>query len=192
MNVRLREWMKLAYYDPVPLLISLREFQLSGALDGVPYEIAALRTRELKPYLEMRQCAMFAYLMGRVTQTLVSVAYEEASDYDAVMHHRVGDEVRFVPVQMKELPPDFLPSTKGLQDLVNSLKRKYPTSPDLTVAIHLNRSTTFRLQDLDLSGLNLGGLWLFGGCDDTAISWRVIGNLLSGNCDTAVFDYPAR
>lgn len=191
MEMRIREWMKLDYFDPSPILIALREYERGGALQGVPYEVASLRTRELKPYGERRQCAMFAYLMGRVTQTFVSVAYCEASDYDAVMHHRVGDEVRFVPVQMKELVPSFLPYTKDLQGLIDGLSDKYPTSSDLTVAVYLNRDVTFQLQDLDLSRLNLGALWLFGGCDSTGQAWRVIGNLLSDTCSTAVFDYPA-
>lgn len=190
MEMRIREWKALDYFDPSTILISLREYERSGALQGVPYEVASLRTRELKPYGERRQCAMFAYLMGRVTQTFVSVAYCESSDYDAVMQYRVGDEVRFVPVQMKELPPSFLPYTKDLQGLIDGLADKYPTSSDLTVAVYLNRDVTFRVQDLNLSRLNLGALWLFGGCDSTGDAWRVIGNLLSDTCSTEVFDYP--
>ncbi|MGN7838276.1 hypothetical protein [Stenotrophomonas sp. 22385] len=192
MDMRIRQWKALDYFDPAPVLIGLRDYERSGALQDVPYEVASLRTRELKPYGERRQCAMFAYLMGRVTGTFVSVAYCEASDYDAVMHHRVGDEIRFVPVQMKELPPSFLPFTKDLQGLIDGLKDKYPTSSDLTVAVYVNRDVSFRVQHLDLSGLNLGALWLFGGCDQTGDTWRVIGNLLSGNCRTEVFGYPAR
>lgn len=188
--MRVREWIKLDYFDPSAVLIALRNYERSGALQGVTYEVASLRTRELKPYGERRQCAMFAYLMGQVTNTLVSVAYCEASDYDAVMRHRVGDEVRFVPVQMKELTPSFLPSKKDLQGIIDGLRDKYPTSSDLTVAIHLNRDVTFRLQELDLSRLNLGALWLFGGCDSTGDAWRVIGNLLSDTCEARIFNYP--
>lgn len=189
-NLRLREWQRLDFYDPKPVLIQLRQMETSGVVDGLPAKVKHLRTRELKPYLERRQCAIFAYLMGKVTGTLIAVAYSEQSDYDAVMRWRLGDEVRYSPVQMKELPPDMGAGTKDLQQQIDRLKVRYPRSGDLTVAIHLNRNMRVLVSELDLSGLNLGGLWLFGAEDDGANRWRVVGDLLSPNASTEVFDYP--
>ncbi len=189
-NLRLREWQRLDFYNPKPVLIQLRQLETSGMLDSLPAKVRNLRTRELKPYLERRQCDIFAYLMGKVTGALVAVAYSEQSDYDAVMRWRMGDEVRYCPVQMKELPPDMGSGTKDLQQQINRLKVRYPRSGDLTVAIHLNRNMRVMVSELDLSGLNLGGLWLFGADDEGANRWRVVGDLLSPNASTEVFDYP--
>lgn len=189
-NLRLKEWRRLDYYDPKPVLIQLRAMETSGVLDGLPAKVKHLRTRELKPYLERRQCAIFAFLMGQVTRSLVAVAYSEKSDYDAVMRWRSGDEVRYSPVQMKELPPEMGAGIKSLQQQIDSLKIRYPRSDDLTVAIHLNRNMRVQVSELDLSGLSLGGLWLFGAEDEGATRWRVVGDLLSPNADTAVYEYP--
>lgn len=187
-NLRLREWQRLDFYDPKPQLIELRRLETSGMLDGLPAHVKHLRTRGLKPYLERRQCALFAFLMGKKMGTPVAVAYSEQSDYDAVMKWRLGDQVRFAPVQMKELPPDRGAETRDLQHQIDRLKVRYPRSSDLTVAIHLNRNMRVLVSELDLSGLNLAALWFFGG--DGANRWWLTGDLLSPNASTQVFDYP--
>lgn len=190
LNIRLKEWMRLDYYDPEPLLVKLREFALSDALLNQPYKVGALRTQELKPYLERRQCAIFAYLMSQVVSSRVDVAYREAGDYDSVMRYRYQDEIRFVPVQMKELVPEFLNPQQSLQDLVDALRSRYPDSSDLTVAVHVNRDTTIRCDELNVEGLQLRGLWLFGGHSEDQSEWRVAGNLLDPAWSTRVVRYP--
>lgn len=190
MNIRLKEWMRLDYCDPEPLLVKLRAFAQSDAWQSQPYKISALRTRELKPYLERRQCAIFAYLMSHVVSSRVDVAYCEAGDYDSVMRYRYQDEIRFVPVQMKELVPEFLNPQQSLQILVDALKHRYPDSSDLTVAVHVNRNTTIQCDQLNVEGLQLQGLWIFGGHSEDQVEWRVVGNLLDPAWSTRIVRYP--
>ncbi len=190
MNVRLKEWMRLDYFNPEPILVALRAYGQSEELLSQPYKVASLRTQELKPYLERRQCTLFAYFMSHVVGSQVDVAYCEADDYDSVMRYRMGDEIRYVPVQMKELVPEFLNPQQSLQQLLDGLKCRYPDSADLTVAVHVNRDMKIRCTDLNLDGFRLKSLWLFGGNSEDQIEWRVIGDLLSPFSASKVLRYP--
>lgn len=69
------------------------------------------------------------------------------------------------------------------------MRKRYPTSPDLTVAIHLNRQTTFDLGSLRDLNLNLGGLWIFGGISTDQNRWVLWGDFLSEPTVTQ-FQYP--
>jgi hypothetical protein len=55
-----REWSKLQYLDPVKVLVGLRNIALTHPLHELPQTFATLRSREMRPYGEGRQCALFA------------------------------------------------------------------------------------------------------------------------------------
>lgn len=189
-RARLAEWRKLSYYDPDPVLRSLAVVAANPMLQQLPYEVSSLRTRELRPFQERRLGALFFFLMGQVEQTKVTFAHTEKADYDFVGHYERDDYHHFVPVQMKELVPDFLNPTASLQGLIDGLKKKYVDSADLTVAISINRVTKFAPGELNLDGLNLMGLWLFGSTAPDQSEWLIVGNLLSQNATSATYRYP--
>ena len=189
-RTRLAEWRKLPYYDPDPVLRGLAVIAKDPMLQEMPYEVSSLRTRELRPFHERRLGALFFFLMGQVEQTKVTFAHTENADYDFVGHYQRDDYHHFVPVQMKELVPDFLNPAATLQGLIDGLKKKYVDSKDLTVAVNINRETTFLPGELDLEGLNLMGLWLFGTNTLDQTEWMIAGNLLAPNATSAVYRYP--
>lgn len=189
--IDLRVWSRLSYWDPRPILIGLAEIGSSEWLDALPYKVKSLRTQELHVFHERRLGALFFYLIGLAQRELVSFAHLEDADYDFVGHFARDGVPHFVPVQMKELPPDFLNPTATLQGIVDASRKKYTDASDVTIAISVNRVGDVRPGDLDLSGLNLGGLWLFGAAQADQSRWLLIGDLLKPTWRAQEFDYPS-
>ena len=105
MDIRAREWASLKYLDSEKILRGLREVATSYPLHELPYEVAALRRRDLRPYAEGRQAALFCYAMSHIAGAPVWFAQAERSDFDIVARYVRGDVTHFVPVQLKELVP---------------------------------------------------------------------------------------
>ncbi|TDY36014.1 hypothetical protein [Janthinobacterium sp. 75] len=191
MNRIPREWLKLTYHRPRIILNGLRRIQCGGQLNGLPYTIAALRTRELKPFLEGRQAALFCHGIGTRIGREVSFALFESADYDIVARYEDGGVMRMVPVQLKELPPSAVNSNVDLQQILDKLGKKLPDSKDLVVAIHLNRD----IQGLHTEGLRIptgfGQIWLYGGKNHTQQAWSLIGDLLKNSNLVSDFHYPS-
>ncbi len=144
----------------------------------------------MREYREGRQAALFCYGVGRAIGVEVGFALFEKEDYDIVARFRLGDTEHFVPVQLKELVPAKLNDKADLQGELDKLSRKYLTSADLVVAIHVNRDIT----DLHPAELRLprglAQIWLYGACDRNQERWLIIGDLLKDANRVYEFHYP--
>lgn len=188
--IDLRVWSRLPYLDPTPLLVQLGAIASSDLLRAAPPEVAALQTRELRPLAERRHGALFFYLMGQAQRTPVYFSHLEGADHDFVgLYERDGIQ-HYVPVQMKELPPVERNPTIQLQDIIDAARDRYADATDLTVAVAMNRVGEIRLSKLNLSGMAIKGLWLFGTSHPDQSRWMLIGNLMQGNAQAQEFHYP--
>lgn len=171
-----REWLQYNYLDPEKILVGLREIARTYPLDELRYHARTLRTRELRKYGEGRQAALFCYGMSRRLGTRVSFAQVERQDYDVIARYKLGGDVNFVPVQLKEWAPDILPSPSTLQTELDKLS-KYADASDLAVVFHLNRETSIKLSELSLPK-TIGELWFVGCTEPSQNNWTLIGDLL--------------
>ena len=183
-----REWLKYEYLDPEKILVGLRSISTSYSLHQLRYEARALRTRELRKFGEGRQAALFCYGMGQAIGAKVSFALVERQDFDLVARFEVGGKTNFVPVQLKEWVPAFLPSPQSLQIELDKLA-KYVDSKDLVVAFHLNREASVLFSELSFPK-TIGELWFFGAAENSQSRWFLIGNLLSNEALAHEFIYP--
>lgn len=190
MDMRIRAWRDLRYLDAEKILRGLRDIATSGALASLPYEVAALRTRQLRKFHEGRQAALFCYGMGQFLGKPVTFALSEASDYDVVA--KFGDEttVNFVPVQLKELVPDRVNAAADLQAELDKIG-KYVDSRDLVVAFHLNTTKRIEFADLRLPFGVVKELWFFGALGSDQRRWVLLGDMLSEAPSGQEFEYPA-
>ncbi|MBL0085146.1 MAG: hypothetical protein IPP44_00270 [Ideonella sp.] len=140
-----REWTHYEYKDARSVLVGLRDIQRTLPLDELEYKVASLRSRELRPYLEGRQAALFCYGMGQALGTEVSFAQVEREDYDIVTRRLVGDELVYTPVQLKEWVPVRVNEQSSLQHEIDKLQ-KYVDSGSLVVAFCLNREARVDLR----------------------------------------------
>lgn len=145
---RARSFRALKYYDPREVLVKLRETELglAGRTD-VPDAVKHLRTQELKPLRELREACLFCYGWSQIDGQSLRVAQVEAQDYDAVASWYSDEQLHFASLQIKEVVPEHLNRNISVQTIVDKLTQ-YPDSQDVTVVIHLNRSTPFSPADL--------------------------------------------
>jgi len=122
--------------------------------------------------------------------TDIRVAKTESADYDSVATW-VRDEDRvFSPIQLKEVVPEELNPNANVQAIIDGLAGKYAPAPDLTAAIHLNRSGSFDPRVLVIPKLPVQSLWVFGSVNPDASRWVLVGDLL-GDVRVSEHDYPA-
>jgi hypothetical protein len=152
---QLRAWAKLTYWDPKGIIGTLRFFRAlpplrpaKSAQVGLSQrklaKITQWRVGPLAKYLEREQAAWFCWLLSRrAPDFLWRFSHEPASNYDCILRCDIpGDEgPLFKPVQLKELVPVGLNQSTSLQDEISKLQ-KYGASPNLVVAIHINRRVT--------------------------------------------------
>jgi hypothetical protein len=168
----------LKYYDPRHVLVQLRKTELAIARrTDLPDAVKHLRTQELKDLRELREACLFCYGWSQIDGQSVDVAHAEAQDYDAVASWQSDDHLHFAPIQIKEVVPQHLNRKTSVQAIVNKLSR-YVDSEDLTVVIHLNRSTPFSPADLVLPPLKIAALWVFGALNAEQNRWAIWGNFL--------------
>jgi hypothetical protein len=189
MSIALRTLSKLEYCDPRPFLVRLRRFELEMSASDTPDRIRHLRTNHLKPERELREAAIFCYLAGQRIGSTVGLAPGENQDYDFVAAWSVQGQARFAPVQLKELPPESTAPMASLNDIISGLVQ-YSSSPELVVAIHVNRITSFNPAALVIPSLQIAELWAFGATTPDQNSWVLWGDLL--HAPTASYhSYPA-
>lgn len=178
-----RQWRELKYHDPEHFLREMRRLELRLPGTRLP------RTHGLKPHLERRQAALFAYGLGcRLgTRVLFAAAPAENLDYDFVLVFRLGDEIHHWPLQVKELVPTDINPTATLTALLAKLS-KYGIAPRLCVCVYVNRRVP--AASLSISPLTIGSLWLFGGADDSGHRWNLQGDFMQPDCRVTHFDYP--
>ena len=189
MELRIREWQKLHYLDPAKILRGLRAIATTQPLHKLPYEVASLRRRDLRPYGEGRQGALFCYGMSLALGARVSFAQAEASDYDIVARYMEGDTVTYVPVQLKELVPAQVNPRADLQLELDKIG-KYVDSRDLAVAFHLNGDRRMEFSELRLPSDAIGSLWFFGATATEQRKWLLLGDMLKDERYWHEFEYP--
>ena len=189
-EIRLRAWQKLQFREVAAILTGYADVEQHPQLGQLPAKVRNLRTRALKPFLELRQAAILCYGVAQVLEVPVYLAQSEADDYDFVAAYRIDGTIHYVPLQMKELVPSHLNSQATLQAELNKLKAKYRSSGDLVVGVHINRRVELVLSELDLSDLDIGELWLFGSDRPDGSEWFAMGNLLDANPKEVRFSIP--
>ena len=189
MDIRVRQWEKLNYLDSEAILRGLRTIQMTTSLKDLPYEVAALRRRDLRRYAEGRQAALFCYAMSLIDGSRVSFAQAEASDYDVVARYVRGDVGIFVPIQLKELVPEHVNPRAHLQRELDKIS-KYVDSSELVVAFHLNTTKRIEFSELRMPVGKVGELWFFGATSQDQVDWVLIGDMLRGTRYAFNFRYP--
>lgn len=149
--------------------VGLRRFRHAGDL---------LLNRRVRQIAEDRRCALFLFGASQVLARRILFAPFESRDYDYVAAYESNGIIRRFPIQLKQLVPNRLNASTNLQSEIAKL-RKYGTSPSLIVAMHINRQMHFRPQDLDVSGVKVKELWLFGQCSRSKQTWLLFGNVMS-------------
>lgn len=175
--ISVRTFSKLEYRDPRPILVRLRQLELELSASATPHPIRNLRTNRLKPERESREAAIFCYLVGQRIGTRVGVAFGEVQEFDFVITWCHKELTLFAPVQLKELPPETTAPEASLHDIICGLA-KYVSSPEMIVAIHLNRTITFDLATIVVPSLPIAELWAFGATSASQNSWALWGDLL--------------
>lgn len=176
-DIRTRWWSKLRYHDPELTLRRLRELQYTVARSDLVEKVRNLRRRDLKKYAELRQAALFCYGMSRRMGQTIFFAPHEQADHDAICFWAGPDGLEnYAPLQLKELPPPTKDPRAALNTLLASLE-KYRSSPELQVAIYLNKTTRLELQKIVIPRVALAGIWLFGAESVDQRNWNLIGDL---------------
>lgn len=192
MDLRVREWSKLTFVDPVDILVEYRRLELQIA--SLPPERVKLsrrqrrlRTNDLKREREGRDAALFAHGMAALKGTKIFVALTESQDYDFVSMCVVDEVQHFVPVQLKELAPEDLAKRRDLSGLLSGLHLIAPT--DTVLAVRLNRTVHVNFQDLKIPRLPYAELWFFWCGNPTQSKWSLYGDAL-GTPTLSTFEYP--
>jgi len=178
-SILMREFAALQYIDPEAYLRKLRGLEIEVARSDLLRKIRHLRTHALKPMRERRGAAILAYGMQQVTGSKVFVSAAESSDYDCIMAWTAADGRHFCPVQLKEWVPSELNPNATLDNLVQSLSRKYPTSRRTVVAVEINRRVTLDIECIKVPPLSIAELWFFGAISDDQSEWMICGNMLN-------------
>jgi hypothetical protein len=187
--MKIKKWETYEYHDPRKVLIKLGYVQNLVAVSDLPDKTKNLRNKNQEKYLEGRQAALFCYGIGEAfLKTQVYFALVEDSDYDCVaLRNEKGNPV-YTPIQLKELVPESLNSSMSLEEELQKLK-KYVTSDDLVIALHVNRAGKLEFPKIHVPELNVAEVWLFGSKSAGQSRWFLYGDLLN-NPHFFEFSYP--
>jgi len=176
-KIKLREWTRLSYIDPTKYLKGLSSLNHSVDLSGFPDQVLDMHLRSLEHHRETREAAIFSHGLSQcVLGNHVDFAMSEDSDYDFITRTVYDDEVVYVPVQTKELPPESICS-KSIESELEKLT-KYARSDDLVVAYHLNREMSINMKKLVIPELNIAGIFFFGKMSSPNNRWFMYGGML--------------
>lgn len=184
-----REWLQYRYVDPTGLLVDMNSLAARYQAQGWSPEEMSLRNQELRRYHETRQGALFCHgLATAVLHRPVLFAPVENEDFDGIARWKRSDGEVFTPVQLKELVPAHLNPNTTIEEQTEKLKRY--NSPQLVVAIHLNRAVRFDLAKLRVPKLNIGELWMLGAVSPDGRDWMLYGDFTKGEPRPYPFHYP--
>jgi hypothetical protein len=189
MSMRVRRWSALQFADPVARLISLREIENMPELAQADERVRRLRTNGLRPIREGRIAYLFAVGMSTLFGVNFEVAIEEAEDFDFVLRTAIGEEVNFIPVQLKELAPEDLNPDQTLEELFDGLQHRPPSNTVLL--IHLNRRGQIDYARLAACNAPYGEVWFLWASDSDQNEWTIYGSIL-GTTTVKSFPYPTK
>ncbi len=137
-----------------------------------------LRQRKKNDTLETYQAAFLGFMTRHMAKSLgkVTIAVTGHSpgmqdeEFDCVIKAELGGDAVYRCVQLKQLPPIEVAPEIDLQGMINRFKKSFVFSPDLIVAIWINRDMRLEFETLDFSELQIGQLWLFGDSPSGAIT----------------------
>lgn len=192
MDLRIREWGALEYFDPATVLQRLRSIERGRATEphewqDVPGRVRRLRVNDLKQAREARDAALFSHGLASLLGTKVYYAPIERSDYDFVCMFVVGDTQHFSAVQLKEVPPEDLAPQASLEAILSGL-RKYPET-DTVLAINYNRRERIDLSTLSLPDAPFREVWIFACTSPDQNRWILMGDF-RGEAQQVAFEYP--
>jgi hypothetical protein len=179
----------LSFVDPKEILAGLRWIEENLPLEELSDKARSLRTRQMRPFLEARQAALFCYGLSTAMQQQVSFAMHEEDDYDALASFERDKKRVFVPIQLKEVVPQELNASASLQGELNKLK-KYTDSKGLVVAFHLNRRCTLDIKSISAPHGVVAEIWIVASTNEEMSEWALIGNIINDECYTYRFSYP--
>jgi hypothetical protein len=192
-ELRTREWSRLRYFDPRLTLPRMRTTEIQIARHGshLPRRLRELRTNGTKRFRELRDAAIFCY--GMATSVLgkpVYYANHESEDFDVIA--RFVDEQEetdnYVPLQLKELPPEDLNPTATIEGIYHSLKSRQALRRTV-VAIKLNNRDGV-LTRLPRPRFVVAGLWFFWKTSQEHDSWCLFGDAMQTSPRAHHFLYP--
>jgi len=184
-RIELNRLSKLRFVDPRLVLPPLEQLRgVIAAQTDIDPNVRNLRTHELKRMRELWAACIFACGISEFLQANVFVADDETSDYDFVCGWAAGDTSNFCPVQLKEIVPTELNLKSNLQAVIDGIAER-KSYKGRSIAIKLTRECLFDPDQLDLSGLDIESLWVFGAISPDQKEWAIWGDLLrsrSGLC----------
>jgi hypothetical protein len=178
-RITARTWRNLEWRNPREDLVRLGI--LAGDLQrkGIPATHDDLRARDLRPYLERKQAALFAYFISAaVTKAPIEYAMHEAEDYDCLTRTKGEGKAYCQPVQLKEVAPTNLNASATIDGELQKLESKYPTPSKTVVAIHLNQTGPVIYAEIRKPNVPLAGIWLYGAATADQARWFLYGDLL--------------
>jgi hypothetical protein len=144
---------------------------------------------------ELADACLFCYgLSCRMgCPVLVVVDDREDRDYDFIAVWKNNEDNMFSPVQLKEVVPQRLNAQASIQSIIGKLPEQYHRSPDLTVAIRVNRHVELDLDKITIpTDLHIAALWIYGFASSDGSRCFLTGNLMEPAPDVGwLFDYPA-
>lgn len=183
------EWTSLKYMDPTKLLVGLNELFDASGIRKYRNPSDILLDRRVREIAEDRRCAIFCHGASQVLGTKILFAPYESADYDYVGAYQHNGSVQMFPIQLKQVVPDRLNSSTCVQHEISKLK-KYTDARDLVVAVHINRKVHIKPEDMDLSGLKIKELWLYGELQEDSSTWLLLGNLMAASRNAYTFQLP--
>ena|SRR5277367_912003 len=139
--------------------------------EGVDRKVRGFRAPRLKRKREIIEACLFCFGLSCRMERPVWVVDHEAFDYDFVAVSENNGNNFFAPTQLKEVVPNHLNQLSSVQSVIDKVAHAYPASPDLTVAIRINRHIMLDLDRIDISRLSVAALWLYGASSRDGSHW---------------------
>jgi hypothetical protein len=156
--------------DPASLLKGLAE--LMNAADAVE----RWRTGKYKELRELKDACLLAYGLSKALETYVAVVRGEDEDYDCVLLAVGDDEIQFVGIQLKELPPENLDCRVTLEELLR--RRAAGPATDTTLVIRLNRTGYIPDEALSAVKLPYAEVWYLWATSPDGLGWCIYGDVM--------------
>jgi hypothetical protein len=165
----------LEYRDPVPVLVRYQELEIVVSASDLPVNVKALRTSELKSVREGREAALFALGLESVLGTKVYVALAESSDFDFVLRWEAEEQIRYCPVQLKELVSHARNPQASLAQLVQRLASRQ-NSTNTLLLVRINRKEDVDIGALPVHDLPFLELWFLWQSSADGSTWSILGD----------------
>ena len=184
--IQQRQLARFNYINPEELLQSIMPSE-SGVLQKLEMVRQLKDQKQKQKHLEKYQAAYLALMLKheRISTAKITVCVEEVEeheDFDCVLRSVSKEKgTVYKLVQLKQLPPHEANDNIEIQRIIDKLKR-FAVSPDLLVAIWVNRDVKFNLSELNFEGLGIEQLWFFGDkpSGEITLHGESIANLIAG------------